>query len=169
MHVKGAMMVPTLKQAPPKEPTSPILQGGFSRPAFASRMKNMKEVLNNLQQGGATARRSSHHPLQQPIYARQMREAPTTTSTRDTNAFRPNSARTPRRDFEGTRLPAGAFAMQAALARSAPKEMREFYQTHQSRDLAALAATQRWNARVLNEVERMTGLDLDGDGDVGVD
>jgi hypothetical protein len=47
--------------------------------------------------------------------------------------------------------------------------MQEFYQRHQSKDIATLAATQRWKAKVLNEVEIMTGLDLDGDGDVGVE
>ena len=169
VHVKGAMMVPTMRQAPPKGPSPPPSQGGFSRPAFALRMKNMKDVLNHLQPGSTSARASSHHPLQRPIYARHMREAPTMTATRDANCFRPNSARTPRRDFEGTRLPPGAIAMQASLARSAPREMQEFYQRHQSKDIATLAATQRWKAKVLNEVEIMTGLDLDGDGDVGVE
>ena len=52
------------------------------------------------------------------------------------NRFRPNSARAAR---HGTVLPPAAVAMQLALARAAPAEVREFYR----RRLLASAKLQR--------------------------
>ena len=141
VRVKGAMMINRLHEAP-----MPVVCDQDQPPAdewhippTPTQMESMQDVINELYNrhphlGGLSETHPDKPVKQQPIYARFIQPPAAATDSRpqpgsrQANRFRPNSARLARRSGDSPRLPPGAIAMQISLTRTAPNELRAFYQ-----------------------------------------